>query len=88
MQAHGHHSELNHNQQSWLSRHRWISYLALAAIAYYLLTEHRQHVYAFLPFLFLALCAFMHVFMHGGHGGHGGQIHDKNHSYRQHGRKS
>ena len=38
----------------------------------FLLVEHRQHLFQWLPFLLLALCPLMHVFMHGGHGGHGG----------------
>jgi hypothetical protein len=45
---------------------------AIAIIGYYLLTEHRAHVIAFLPYLFLLACPLMHLFMHGGHGGHGG----------------
>jgi len=41
-------------------------------IAYFLFTEHRAHVIQFLPFLLLAACPLMHLFMHGGHGhGHG-----------------
>lgn len=67
MKTHEHHVDMNQNQKSWLSQHRWISYAALAVIAYYLLTEHRQHVFAYLPFLFLAACPLMHMFMHGGH---------------------
>ena len=66
METHEHH-EMNKNQKSWLSRHRWISYVALIIIAYYLLSEHRQHAFAYLPFLFLAACPLMHVLMHGGH---------------------
>ena len=44
--------------------------LAFLAIAgYFLLTEHWAHVVPFLPFLLLAACPLMHLFMHGGHGG-------------------
>lgn len=44
----------------------------LLVIAYFLWTEHRAHVIQFLPFLLLAACPLMHIFMHGGHGhGHG-----------------
>lgn len=66
MAAHEH-IETNQNQDSWLTRQRWIGYAALTAIAYYLFTEHRQHVVAYLPFLFLAACPLMHMFMHRGH---------------------
>lgn len=39
--------------------------------AFLLLAEHRAHVLPFLPWLLLAACPLMHVFMHRGHG-HGG----------------
>ncbi|WP_442892045.1 DUF2933 domain-containing protein [Denitromonas sp.] len=37
--------------------------------------EHQAHLLGWLPWLFLAACPLMHVFMHGGHGhgGHGGK---------------
>jgi hypothetical protein len=41
----------------------------LAIGAFFLLTEHRAHLFGILPFLFLLLCPLMH---YGGHGGHGG----------------
>ncbi|HKP75386.1 MAG TPA: DUF2933 domain-containing protein [Longimicrobiaceae bacterium] len=46
----------------------------LAIGAFFLLTEHRAHLFGYLPFLFLLLCPLMHFGMHGhgGHGGHGG----------------
>ncbi len=40
----------------------------LLVIAYFLWTEHRAHVIQFLPFLLLAACPLMHIFMHHGHG--------------------
>uniref|UniRef100_UPI003F497276 DUF2933 domain-containing protein n=1 Tax=Cupriavidus yeoncheonensis TaxID=1462994 RepID=UPI003F497276 len=41
-------------------------------IGYFLWTEHRAHVIQILPFLLLAACPLMHLFMHHGHGhGHG-----------------
>lgn len=46
--------------------------VVLLAAAYYLGTYHLDHVLGLLPFAFLLLCPFMHLFMHGGHGGHGG----------------
>lgn len=42
---------------------------------YFLVTEHRAHLYLaapYLPWLLLLACPLMHVFMHHGHGGHGG----------------
>ena len=56
----------------WSSRYA-IGLLVMGAVAaYFLLTEHRAHFFAALPFLLLLACPLMHVFMHGGHGGHGG----------------
>jgi hypothetical protein len=40
---------------------------------FFLLTEHRAHLYGWLPYLFLAACPLMHLFHgHGGHHSHGG----------------
>ena len=51
-----------------------IALLVLAGVAgYFLLTEHRAHVFGALPYLLLLACPLMHVFMHRGHGGHGGK---------------
>jgi hypothetical protein len=43
----------------------------LAIAAFFLWTEHRAHVLGALPWLLLAACPLLHLFMHGGHGGHG-----------------
>ena len=45
----------------------------LAIAAFFLLTEHRAHLYGALPFLLLLACPLLHVVGHGGHGGHGGR---------------
>jgi hypothetical protein len=42
----------------------------LAVALFFLLTEHRAHLFGFLPFLLLLACPLMHMFHHGGHGGH------------------
>jgi peptidoglycan/LPS O-acetylase OafA/YrhL len=43
---------------------------ALVAL-FFLLTEHRAHLYGWLPYLLLAACPLMHLLHgHGGHGGH------------------
>lgn len=41
-----------------------------AAAAFYLLTEHTEHVIGAVPYLVLLACPLMHLFMHHGHGGH------------------
>jgi Protein of unknown function (DUF2933) len=44
----------------------------LIVAGFFLLTEHTAHVLGALPYLLLAACPLMHLFMHHGHGGHGG----------------
>lgn len=44
-----------------------IAFLAIGG--FYLVTEHRAHLYGFWPLLFVLPCLVMHFFMH--HGGHG-----------------
>ena len=39
-----------------------------------ILSEHRQHVFDFVPFLILLACPLMHLFMHHGHAP---SLHDK-----------
>lgn len=46
-----------------------IAFLAIAG--FYLIAEHRAHVFGILPFLLLLACPLLHMFMHRGHGGHG-----------------
>jgi len=45
----------------------------LIVAGFFLLTEHTAHVFGVLPYLLLAACPLMHLFMHHGHGGHGSQ---------------
>jgi hypothetical protein len=68
----------NRNSDVWSSRVK-VAFLVFAAIgAFLLIAEHRAHVVPFLPWLFLAACPLMHLFMHGDHGGHGGPAsHDR-----------
>lgn len=39
----------------------------LIVAGYYLLAEHRAHLFGILPFLLLLSCPLMHLFMHHGH---------------------
>ncbi len=54
------------------ARRLQLAFAIFAAIAgVLLLMEHRAHVLPYLPWLLLAACPLMHVFMyHGRHGGH------------------
>ena len=49
-----------------VSRYVFFGFVAVAA--YFVITEHRAHVVAFLPYVLLAACPLMHLFHHGGHG--------------------
>lgn len=51
-------------------RLRWGLGVFLAIAAYFLLSEHRAHVIAVLPWLLLLACPLMHMFMHRGHRSH------------------
>lgn len=67
---------MDHDQQEpnrsarsfWRTRYA-VGMLLFAAIAlFFLLSEHRAHTLSALPFLLLAACPILHIFMHGGHG--------------------
>lgn len=55
----------------WLTPKGLAALGLIGAASYFLLVEHQQHVWQFLPYLILLACPLMHLFMHGGHGGHG-----------------
>lgn len=42
----------------------------LASAAFFLLAEHRAHLYGVLPYVLLLACPLMHLLHHHGHGGH------------------
>ena len=69
---HSHHVTAAPPGSFWTSRTFFFS-LAFSAVAVFLLlSEHRAHFLSALPFLLLAACPLLHVFMHGGHGSHTG----------------
>lgn len=51
-------------------RTRWIFAGFLAITLFFLLTEHRAHLYGILPYLLLLACPLMHLFHGHGHHGH------------------
>lgn len=55
----------------WTSSKSIPALVLIGAASYFLLIEHREHLFQWLPFLIIALCPLMHIFMHGGHGSHG-----------------
>lgn len=48
---------------------RFLWWIFAAVGGYYLLTEHRPHLFDYLPYLLLMACPLLHLFhRHGGHG--------------------
>lgn len=70
-----HHQHDNENTLKTIIRSKWVLIGFLIVAAYFLYTEHRAHVVAFLPYLLFLACPLMHFFMHGKHGGHSGHQH-------------
>lgn len=48
-------------------RSRWVFWAFVAVAGFFLITEHTAHVLGILPYLLLAACPLMHLFMHHGH---------------------
>lgn len=65
-------AEHDHAPRPGNSRANWVLIAFVAIAGFYLITEHRAHVFAILPWLLILACPLLHMFMHGGHGGHGG----------------
>lgn len=42
----------------------------LAILGFFLLTEHRAHLFGALPYVFLLACPLFHLLLHRRHGGH------------------
>lgn len=87
----------NKPRSFWTTPTGWAALGLIGAASYFLLVEHTQHFFDYLPFMILLLCPLMHVFMHGSHGKHGheesthqekeaqetfSELTDKNDSYR------
>jgi len=54
----------------WRSKNGIVCAGFLAIAVFFLLTEHTAHVLGALPWLLLAACPLMHLFMHHGGGTH------------------
>ena len=56
-------------QHGWLWTPSGLVLLGFLAIAaYFLITEHRAHVFGALPYILLLLCPLLHLLLHRGHG--------------------
>lgn len=64
--------EVNDHDHRHARRMAWGWWMFVAIALFYLLTEHRAHLFGALPYLLLLACPLMHFFMHGSHGHHGG----------------
>ena len=70
--SHPHHVE---KAQWWTSHAAKIAFVCFSLIAgFFIVTEHAAHALGALPYLLLALCPLMHVFMHRGHKQHGTDV--------------
>jgi len=54
----------------------------VAIAGFFLWQEHRAHLLGVLPYLLLAACPIVHLFMHHGHGDHGS--HGSDHVHHPH----
>ena len=69
-----------HTRDSQHKKSNLVMWIFLGIILYFLITEHSAHIIPYLPWLLLAACPLMHLFMHGGHG-HGDHDHHKEHRH-------
>ena len=57
----------------WFRSRTGIALLGFLGIAaFFLVTEHRAHLWGTLPYMFLLACPLLHLLMHKGHGRQGG----------------
>jgi hypothetical protein len=70
------------NHSFWLTTRGLAAICLIGFASYFLLMEHRQHLFEFLPYLILLLCPLMHIFMHRGHS-HGAQDHNQSQATHQ-----
>ncbi|MDI3467741.1 MAG: hypothetical protein OJF50_006562 [Nitrospira sp.] len=49
---------------------RLVLYAFLAVLGFFLVTEHRAHVFGILPYLLLFACPLFHLLLHRRHGSH------------------
>lgn len=52
------------------TRSKWVLAGFIAIALFFLLTQHRAHLFGILPYLLLLACPLMHLFHHHGHHRH------------------
>jgi hypothetical protein len=70
MDAHSH--DRNDGKGGARNIGRWVFWGFALIAGYFLVTEHRAHLFGILPFLLVLACPLMHLFHHRGHSHHGG----------------
>lgn len=79
-----------HNERDgahrWSISPRWILLGFLAVAGFFFFSEHRAHLFGYLPFVLLLLCPLMHLFH--GHGDHRGAAPDERGTQRREERQS
>jgi len=65
--------EERRTQSFWSSPAGWVALGFIGVASYFLITEHAAHLFSVLPWLLIAACPLMHLFMH--HGSHSGHDH-------------
>lgn len=66
-----HDRDKNSHPPYWRTRYAFGWLILLAISAYFLVTQHLAHFMGALPYLLLAVCPLMHLFIHHGHRPHG-----------------
>jgi len=62
-----HHQSTPGDAPSTPSISRWVFFAFIGVAAFFLMTEHRAHLFGVLPFLLLIACPLLHVLHHRGH---------------------
>ena len=64
-------NEQTQSREDVISRRMKQVFVLFAIVGgFFIVAEHRAHLIPYLPWLFLAACPLMHLFMHHGRGGH------------------
>ncbi|MBI2308532.1 MAG: DUF2933 domain-containing protein [Rhodocyclales bacterium] len=72
-QHHTHNGARPQSSGGWDRKSKW-AWIGFAIVAgFFLVTEHRAHLFGILPYLLLLACPLMHLFHHHGHGRHGAE---------------
>ena len=63
-----HKTRMNPHVSFWRTWPGVCAMVLVAALLFFLVTEHTAHFFGVLPFAFILVCPVMHFFMHKGHG--------------------